>query len=291
MNSKRINSMTGSGRGHYVISDIEATVELRAVNNRYLDFQVKSDNPSLLAWSQRLREKIADRIQRGKVECVISTGSHGSLPLSLNEARFNELVALAEMIHSKIPYAAVNVTDLLAFPGVLNSTSDEQALNTAIERAFDQAVDELISNREHEGERLKEALLQRLQLIEQELDSIHIMLPELTALERDRLHMRLADFKNSEHFDPQRLEQEVVLMAERDDIQEEYDRLRSHVAETRRVLGAGGICGKRLDFMMQEFNRESNTIASKSSQLAITKSAVELKVLIEQMREQVQNIE
>lgn len=291
MSAKHLNSMTGSGRGHVSISGIEVTVDLRAVNNRFLDFQIKSDNAALLALNQKLRERLQDKIQRGKVECVISIGDRSAAALNVDQERVDAILKIAASVTAKFPDAVLNITDLLQFPGVINAGTDSAALNGAIEQAFDLAADELVKTRADEGARLADALLARLALIETQLDGIAAVLPKLTELERERLRQRIEDFRGSESFDPARLEQEVVLMAQRDDIQEEYDRLRSHVSEARKIISQGGVCGKRLDFMMQEFNRESNTIASKSSSLEITKTAVELKVLIEQLREQVQNIE
>ena len=151
------------------------------------------------------------------------------------------------------------------------------------------AINKLVTARAHEGEKLKLAIQSRLESIEKELLPVEKALSELVSKEREKIKAKIAEL--SIEIDPNRIEQEVTLAAQKADVREEYDRLKAHIKEVRSILQTGGICGKRLDFMMQEFNREANTLASKASSLDITKVAVELKVLIEQMREQVQNIE
>ena len=166
----------------------------------------------------------------------------------------------------------------------ITSKIDEFILNS-----LETAINKLVTARAHEGEKLKLAIQSRLESIEKELLPVEKALSELVSKEREKIKAKIAEL--SIEIDPNRIEQEVTLAAQKADVREEYDRLKAHIKEVRSILQTGGICGKRLDFMMQEFNREANTLASKASSLDITKVAVELKVLIEQMREQVQNIE
>ena len=184
-----------------------------------------------------------------------------------------------------------NLAQLLNCPGILITKNSDEKISELVMDTFEKALDLFVQSRIREGEKLKLALIQRLNSISAGLDIIKNKLHDLSKLERERLLKHLNSVCSDVKFDINRLEQEVVLMAERDDIQEEYDRLRSHVCEVFNILSSGGVCGKRLDFMMQEFNREANTMASKTSSLELTHLAVDFKVLIEQMREQVQNIE
>ena len=180
--------------------------------------------------------------------------------------------------------------EILQYPGILKQPANIQDLiDEQVLENFAKALDSLVKTRESEGEKLKLALQVRLDLIEKQADLIEAQLTNLTKIEREKILKKIEDLKIE--IDPQRIEQEVAIIAQKADVEEEYDRLRAHIKEVRSILDKGGICGKRLDFMMQEFNRESNTLASKASNLDITRIAVELKVLIEQMREQVQNIE
>ena len=287
-----ICSMTGSGHGTAVSDSFAVSLDLRGVNNRFMDLSLRTEELSLLFMLPVLKERLLNKISRGKIECTLTIRRQASGDLVINEDRLNAIAKAAEKIKESMPYINTDLTALLSFPGVLDSGENaDKELNDLIIKAFDEAVEALLQSRIREGENLKAALLTRLQSITEGLKKIGKMLPELSELERQRLLKHISDLKSADSFDPARLEQEVVIMAERDDIQEEYDRLKSHVEEVHRILSKGGVCGKRLDFMMQEFNRESNTLASKSINAEVTNSAIELKVLIEQMREQIQNIE
>ncbi len=287
-----ICSMTGSGHGNAISDNFAVSVDLRGVNNRFLDFSLRTEEVALLSMIPVLKERLLNKIARGKVECILTVKRSAAGDLIINEQRLDAIARAAEKIKERMPYINTDLTALLSFPGVLSAGDDsDRELNELIIKAFDEAVDALLQSRIREGESLKTALITRLLSITEGLVKIGEVLPKLSELERQRLLKHISDLKSADSFDPARLEQEVVIMAERDDIQEEYDRLKSHVEEVKRILSKGGICGKRLDFMMQEFNREANTMASKTSSLELTHLAVDFKVLIEQMREQVQNIE
>ncbi len=287
-----ICSMTGSGHGNAISDNFAVSLDLRGVNNRFMDFSLRTEEVALLSMIPVLKERLINKIARGKVECTLTIKRSATGDLLINEERLDAIAKAAEKIKARMPYINTDLTALLAFPGVLSSgDGSDKELNILILKAFDEAVEALLQSRIREGENLKTAIINRLESISEGLAKIGELLPKLSELERQRLLKHISDLKSADSFDPARLEQEVVIMAERDDIQEEYDRLKSHVAEVQRILAKGGVCGKRLDFMMQEFNREANTMASKTSSLELTHLAVDFKVLIEQMREQVQNIE
>lgn len=291
----QISSMTGSGHAQLSFDDLEICVDLRSVNNRFFEFYLRSDDPNLQSLTSSLREMANKELFRGKTECSICVTCNDKNNFNVDQnllcALKNTLTKIDDLFGKDLLRKPTGL-DVLNFPGILKS---EQTANidvdACIKKAFAEALKLLKQARIQEGEKLKNALEERLVQLEKGLNGIEIILPKLTELEMERLKKHLQSFKSDEHFDEQRLEQEVVLMAERDDIQEEYDRLRAHIAQTRSILAKGGLCGKRLDFMMQEFNREANTMASKTSSLELTHLAVDFKVLIEQMREQVQNIE
>jgi uncharacterized protein (TIGR00255 family) len=193
-------------------------------------------------------------------------------------------------MQARFPGMQVQFTELLRFPGVLRQQAiDPEARQAALFEVLDRALDALTATREREGAKLEQVLRERLDAIERIVAQVREWMPEIRAALRARLEARLADLKQPA--DPGRLEQELVLQITRSDVDEELDRLATHIAETRRVLGLKEPVGRRLDFLMQEFNREANTLGSKSVDARSTNAAVELKVLIEQMREQVQNIE
>lgn len=197
---------------------------------------------------------------------------------------------LKSLDKSGVATAPANAIDLLRWPGVMRTqTLDVEGLSHDALTLLTEALDELRESRAREGGRLKGFLLERLAAVEHHVKTVHAVLPEVVGAFRERLTARLAEI--SANLDRARLEQEIVLFANRTDVAEELDRLGAHVQEVRRALEGGGQIGRRLDFLMQEFNREANTLGSKSADLRVTNAAVELKVLIEQMREQVQNIE
>ena len=266
--------------------------ELRSVNNRYLDVGMRLPE-DLRALEPALREKAASRLSRGKLDCSlrVGTATESAPALQVNEALARQVVAATRSMAELAPDAAPpTLMELLRWPGVVESQPpDLEALQAAALRLLDNAFDELVAAREREGARIRDMLAQRLDEMAAITARVRERVPELVAQARQRLTTRLAELR--EQVDPERIEQEVVLLAQKSDVAEELDRLDAHVAEVRASLGGGKPVGRRLDFLMQELNREANTLGSKAIDGEVTTAAVELKVLIEQMREQVQNVE
>jgi len=265
--------------------------ELRTVNHRYLELSPRLPD-ELRGFESLLRERIAARLSRGKVDLTVRArgGDARSESLQVNNALLARLSELSLDLDARFPKMRIEFTELLRFPGVLQQAeTDPEAQQAALFDVLDRALDALSATREREGAKLGEILVDKLDAIERIVADVRGWMPEIRAGLRVRLESRLADIKQPA--DPGRLEQELVLQITRSDVDEELDRLSTHIAETRRVLGLKEPVGRRLDFLMQEFNREANTLGSKSVDARSTNAAVELKVLIEQMREQVQNIE
>ena len=285
----QIKSMTGSGHGSAQGKGFSAAVQLRSVNSRFLDFKYDSDE-CILFLEGALRGLLKGQVERGRVECTARITGEGDA-VTVDHARLKAVMEAVSEVRRLDPSATVSAVEVLSFPGVASAGGpSEKDLEDAFSKAFMDALSGLVRTREEEGARLCTALLDRLDRISALLDKVEGMADSLTADMRQALEKRVSELF-SDKLDPGRLEQEVLAASMRADIQEEYDRLRSHVASARSILKAGGLCGKKLDFLMQEFNREANTMSSKSCSLELTKICVDLKVLIEQMREQVQNIE
>ncbi|KAG9595406.1 hypothetical protein KCV01_g9927, partial [Aureobasidium melanogenum] len=267
------------------------TCELRTVNHRYLEISPRLPE-DLRNFESALRERIATRLSRGKVDVTVRLRSESgsSDGLRINGTMLSRLSELALDLEQRFPRMSIEFTELLRFPGVLQQPeADTDALQAALIDVLDRALDALADTRGREGSKLGEILRERLDGIEKIVADVRGWLPEIRAALRARLETRLADIRQP--VEPGRLEQELVLQVTRIDVDEELDRLATHIAEARRVLALKEPVGRRLDFLMQEFNREANTLGSKSVDSRTTNAAVELKVLIEQMREQVQNIE
>ncbi len=265
--------------------------ELRTVNHRYLELSPRLPD-ELRGFESLLRERIAAKLSRGKLDITVRLRGNDarSDSLNINEALVSKLAELALSMRTRFPQMRVELTDLLRFPGVMQQAEiDPEAQQAALFEVLDRALDALTATREREGEKLGEILRDKLDGIERVVADVRSWMPEIRAALRTRLEGRLADIKQP--IEPGRLEQELVMQITRTDVDEELDRLSTHIGETRRVLGLKEPVGRRLDFLMQEFNREANTLGSKSVDTRSTHAAVELKVLIEQMREQVQNIE
>lgn len=286
----QIMSMTGSGNGSAQKKGFTATVQLRSVNSRFLDFKYDSDEP-LLFLEGHLRALLKDVVERGRIECIARITQNSECDLTLDSKRLENLLHAVNEIRKLSPDTYVNALDVLEYPGVtVSGGPSERELEEAFDEAFKQALSGLVSSRANEGKRLSMAIDERLSRISSLLDCVSGMTDSLVSDLRTNLQRRVDElFK--EKLDPQRLEQEVLTLSMKADIQEEYDRLRSHVASAKAIIASGGLCGKKLDFLMQEFNREANTMSSKSCSLELTRICVDLKVLIEQMREQVQNLE
>lgn len=288
-----IQSMTGFARAEAVHPWGTLSCEIRSVNHRYLELQLRV--PEALRHAEHAsRELLRERLGRGKVDCSLrlqdSAGAEGGV-LRVDEDRLAQLLAACARIDTVAPGLARPTTlEMLAWPGVLaEEAPDADTTAGAMLALVERTARELVEAREREGARLGALLTQRLSGIEELVAAVRQRLPELIAGHRDRLAQRVAEL--AVQAEPERLAQEIALLAARGDVAEELDRLTVHVGETRRSLAAGGACGRRLDFLMQEFNREANTLSSKSVAAETTQAAVDMKVLIEQMREQVQNIE
>lgn len=268
-----------------------AVWEVRSVNQRFLETYFRLPE-QFRALEPMLRERFRKRLQRGKVECALrfSANDAAVTKLTLNEALAKEVMHAADWVQSHGQSTGVNPLDILRWPGVIAAEeADMDAIQADILAAFDDTLTQFIEARATEGDALKALIEQRLDGIEKEAAAVAEKMPAIVEWQREKIQSRFEEAKVE--LDPTRFEQEMVMLAQKIDVAEELDRLNAHVKETRNILKKGGACGRRLDFMMQEFNRESNTLGSKSINSEITQSAVELKVLIEQMREQIQNIE
>jgi len=267
-------------------------LELRSVNHRYLDIQFRLPD-ELRGIEPQLREVLAARFGRGKVDCraTFTSGAGASKALHLNEDLLRELLALAARVRGALPEAGgLGTADVLRWPGMLGAdTVPVEELKQACRDLLGGAIEDLAATRRREGERLKALLLERISAMESRIAGVAPRIPQAVAAFREKLAARLKEALAGGEDD--RIRQEVALFATKIDVDEELSRLATHVAEVKRVLVEGGAVGKRLDFLMQEMNREANTLGSKSADVAVSQAALELKVLIEQMREQVQNIE
>ena len=286
-----VHSMTAFARNEQATAHGTLSWELRSVNHRYLEPHLRLPE-AFRDLEGAVREALRQGLSRGKVECTLRFAEESAgKPLQVDADRARQLIAAAEQVAALIQQPApLNPLEVLAWPGVLVADSaDPQALNAAALKLFDQAIGELKAGRAREGAELAKLLNERLDSILDEVAALRELVPQMLAGQRAKIETRFAEMQAE--LDPQRLEQELVLLAQKSDVAEELDRLSTHVSEVRRVLKAGGAAGRRLDFLMQELNREANTLGSKAFDTRSTQAAVNLKVLIEQMREQVQNIE
>jgi uncharacterized protein (TIGR00255 family) len=268
-----------------------AAWELRSVNQRYLETYIRLPE-QFRSLEPVVRERIRARLTRGKVECNLrfdlDPGAQSTL--QLNEKLAKQLVEAAQWVKMQSDEGEINPLEVLRWPGVmLAEEQDLDAISNELLLALETALDDFISARESEGAALKAMIEQRLDGVSAEVIKVRAQMPNILQWQRERLVSKLEDAQVQ--LENTRLEQELVLMAQRVDVAEELDRLEAHVKETHKIMKKEEAVGRRLDFMMQEFNRESNTLASKSINADVTTSAIELKVLIEQMREQIQNIE
>ena len=285
-----IHSMTGYARKEFKGDWGTAVWEIRSVNQRYLETYLRLPE-QLRGLEPILRERFRKHLERGKVECNLRFESQTNAgQLQINEALAEQLIESALWVIDQAGQGQLNPLDVLRWPGVMAAPEqDMDELNTRLLAGFDEVLTLFIESRQSEGDKLKAVIEQRLEGIEGEVTKVRAFMPQILDWQRQKHIDRLAEAKLE--LDPTRVEQEIILLAQRIDVAEELDRLGMHIAETHKILKKGGSCGRRLDFMMQEFNRESNTLGSKSINADTTQSAVELKVLIEQMREQIQNIE
>ncbi len=286
-----IHSMTAYARREVKGDWGTAVWEIRSVNQRYLETYLRMPE-QFRSLEPVLRERFRKRLARGKVECNLrfEANQAASSELTINEDLAQQVIKAARWVKDTAGEGNIGPFQVLNWPGVMEAPEqDLDAINKDLLIGFDEAITDFIAARASEGENMKELIVQRLDAITAEATNVRAQMPEIIKWQRERLTSRFEDAKVE--LDAGRIEQELIMMAQKSDVAEELDRLDSHVKETQKIMKKGGACGRRLDFMMQEFNRESNTLASKSITTEITASAVELKVLIEQMREQIQNIE
>jgi uncharacterized protein (TIGR00255 family) len=286
-----IASMTGYANGSTENTFGRLTLELRSVNHRYLDVQLRMPD-ELRSIESVLRETIVAQLQRGKVECRINyTGRDAQSSATLNQTLLQQLATWNKAVQDVLPDAhSLNVADVLRWNGVLETptTSADDLRDTLVE-LLQSVLKEFSASRAREGEKMKEFLLQRIEKTEALREEILPRIPAAIAAYEQKITVRLRDAM--QNADEERIRQETSLFASKADVDEELSRLASHLTEMRRILDKDGAVGKRLDFMMQELNREANTLAAKSVDSAVSRSAMEIKVLIEKMREQIQNLE
>ena len=266
------------------------SLELRSVNSRFLDLQFRIAE-ALRAHEPLLRERISARVARGKIDCRLSlTEEPTQGAAQLNGEMISRLKALADAARKSFPDAApLSMADILRWPGMVAEPTDAEGLRSAVDTLCSQALDDFVAARSREGAKLAAGIVERVRAMLARVDEVTPLVPQALAAYQEKISQRLREAIGSA--DDERIRAEVALFAARADIAEEIDRLRAHLGETERVLAAGGLVGKRLDFLAQELNREANTLASKAASPAIADCALELKVLVEQIREQVQNIE
>jgi uncharacterized protein (TIGR00255 family) len=287
-----IHSMTAFARESMATGQGVLTVELRSVNHRYLDCSFKLPD-ALRSLEHRLRTLAGAAINRGKLDCLVRLQGHSGYDgeLKVNTEQLDKLLAATSLISERIPgVRPPSALEILQFPGICRADEhSEEDLQKCAESLFRATIEILVANRQREGEKLAGLVLDRLRQVETAVAATRKLLPALMQQQRDRIIARIGELDIE--IDRNRLEQELVYLAQKADVDEELDRLEAHIGEVRHTLGQGGPCGRRLDFLMQELNREANTLSSKSIASSTTQNAVELKVLIEQMREQIQNIE
>lgn len=287
-----IQSMTAFARTQVQGTWGSAVCELRSINHRYHEISVRLPE-SLHVLESMVRERIREHLKRGKIECYIryQPGDVAGAPMIINKKLAEELCRANEMIAAMLKNPApVDTMDILEWPGVLQiEEMDLENIQDTLQSLLEKALAELVIARTREGEQLQKLLFERLENMNVELLKVRKRLPGLLEKERERLLQRFKEAKVE--LDSVRLEQEMVMLAQKIDVAEELERLDTHIAEVRRILKHGGVVGRRLDFLMQELNREANTLGAKSVDVETTRASVELKVLIEQMREQVQNVE
>ncbi len=285
------HSMTAYARVTHQADWGTLTWEIRSVNHRYLETHFRLPD-TLRNTEMDLRELARGELHRGKLDCNLQLSpNRESEGLAVNIERARQYLQAVDQLAKLIPEPApISPLELLERPGVTEERGlDPETLSAATREAFRQALGELVATRAREGVKLEQFIRQRVEAIRSETSCIRQRLPEILDNQRQRLQERIAELNLN--LEPERLEQEIAVLAQKADVDEELDRLDAHLEEIERVLDSGDAIGRRLDFLMQELNREANTLSSKSLATDTTRSAVELKVLIEQMREQIQNIE
>ena len=286
-----IYSMTAFARKQLKGDWGTAVWEIRSVNQRYLEtyFRLPEQFRGL---ETKLKETFRQRLERGKIECSLrfDADATSSTSLNMNQELARQLMQNAQWVVDQMGSGQVNPVDILKWPGVMQAPEqDFDVVSEELMAGFEVTLNEFVEARAAEGANLAVFIEQRLVGISEQAANVREFMPAVHAWQKARILKKFEDAKVD--LDSTRVEQELVLLAQKSDVAEELDRLDSHISEARNVLKKGGAIGRRLDFMMQEFNREANTLGSKAINTDITAAAVECKVLIEQMREQVQNIE
>jgi uncharacterized protein (TIGR00255 family) len=291
-----ILSMTGYAAASAELDNGSLTLDLRAVNHRYLDIQLRMPD-ELRGFEGTLREAITAQLQRGKVECRINFAVRSAQGgATLNRGLLQQLAAWNEEIQSALPDArSLSVADVLRWNGILETpAASADELRAALLDLLQTVLQEFSASRAREGEKLKDFLLQRVDKIEALRNAVMPHVPAAIAAYEQKIIARLREAMQNapiQEAGDERIRQEIALFASKIDVDEELSRLASHLSEMRRILSLGGAVGKRLDFLMQELNREANTLGAKSVDAEVSRSAMEMKILIEQMREQIQNLE
>jgi len=284
--------MTAFARREEQTEQGDLTWEIRSVNHRYLETSLRLDE-RFRPLEMKIKKLFSAKLARGKVDASLryKTPEDQQSSLNIDHDLAKSIIAHCdELALLTTRPAPVDMLKVLHWPGVLQADSlDQEALNKSVMASLSQAIDELIETRETEGTALQEMIDQRCVEINNIAINVRERMPDILEQQRTRLAERVAELQVQ--LDPERLEQEMVMLAQKSDVAEELDRLQSHVVEVQNVLQRDEPTGRRLDFLMQELNREANTLGSKSINTETTRHSVELKVLIEQMREQIQNIE
>jgi uncharacterized protein (TIGR00255 family) len=287
-----VNSMTAFARAQTHTAGNLLTWEIRSVNHRFLEVQFRLPE-TLRSVEYALRETVRKHLKRGKLDCGLRMERQpGETAIELNRPVLKQVLAMVEQVRRDAPeMGSPNPMDLLRWPGVIGDAADldEDALTATVTDLFEEALSELMAHRQREGTQLSETLSARLDEIDVVVADVKARTASIAHQMQSKLNARLEDLRVQ--VDPVRLEQEVALLAQRADVAEELDRLSIHVEEARSILRAPGPHGRRLDFLTQELNREANTLGAKATMVESSQRSVDLKVIIEQIREQVQNVE
>ena len=284
--------MTAYGRVENSEGQNSISCEIRSVNHRYSEISIRLPE-ELRPLEQKIRDHISGKIKRGKIECNIRIEKHNAYDesLSINQDLLKNIIEAAKRINSDLSTSApLDSLDLLRWPGVLEkSTLDVKEIDKLLFPLVNEAIDIVVDTRQREGEKIKKMLTDRCTKIKEIISNVKKQIPDILKNYRKKLIQRVQEI--SDELENDRLEQELLFLSQKADIEEEIDRLGAHVDEVVRVIDRKEPIGRRLDFLMQEMNRESNTLGSKSNHIYTSNASVELKVVIEQMREQIQNIE
>jgi len=286
--------MTAFARNETTLDQMDITLELRSVNHRYLDISIRAPE-EVRDFEQSLRNLLSKKLSRGKVELNIRTQVNASnengADFQVNANLLSQLSKAAQLIAQQLPNAKdINPLDVLRWPGVIQAQKiDLKELKKSVTLCLESILDDFLDMRKREGDKLAAMLIERCDEMDKTVHEVTKIIPYILETRKQKILTRLADF--DVEYEDKRIEQEMVLLAQKMDVTEELDRLGAHLSEVRNVLSQNKPVGRRLDFLMQELNREANTLGSKSVDTATTRASVDLKVLIEQMREQVQNIE